>query len=89
MLTPCQMRHEVTRVLFSLFHTPSLGRQPRDMEEKDLIQLYRIWWYRFPAAPLEVTFASNETRSNKRVSPSHFLLRLQSLYLFPYQAAGL
>lgn len=42
----------MSMVLLPLFHTQSLGRQPRDMEERNLIQPHRIQWYRFPAAPL-------------------------------------
>lgn len=47
------------------------------MERSASSSSHRIQWYRFPAAPL------------MRVHPSHFLLGLQSLYLFPYRAAGL
>lgn len=61
----------MSMVLFPLLHTQSFGCQPKDMEERNLIQTHRIRWYRFPAAPLNARYPQTAI---SRLRPfGHFL----------------
>lgn len=63
---------------FPFRHTSLLACQTRSLDERASSR----------SIPNPVVSFSRRA-ARKRVSPSHFLLGLQSLYLFPYRAAGL